>query len=297
MGSSLVAWAKRHPVAAYFLLACAITSVLALPLVSDGLRLTHWRIPAGWHALGALGPITAAVIMTAVVGGREGLSRLAARMVRWRVGWWWALIAMLSPFAMFALTAVMLRLVGLPWPDLSLLGRQIGDIGWLVGALFAAAVYGVGEEPGWRGFALPYLQRSRSPLPAALAVGSLWAVWHLPFFTYRYHLGGIDLVFFVLGILAGSIWLTYLYNATGGSVLMVMGWHTSWNVVNVAAAVVSGPLVASLTVEVIVAALVIALVWKLSHRAPGSRRTPAAADGLTAPSRTKHPPATPVGVP
>jgi CAAX protease family protein len=294
MGSFLVAWAKRHPLAAYFLLACAITWVVALPLVSDGLRLTHWRIPAGWHALGAVGPITAAVIMTAVVGGREGLRRLAARMGQWRVGWRWALIAMLSPFAMFALTVVMLRLVGLSWPDWSLLGRYFGESSWLLGALLAAAVYGVGEEPGWRGFALPYLQRSWSPLPAALAVGGLWALWHLPFFTYRYHLGGIDLVFFVLGILAGSIWLTYLYNATGGSVLMVMGWHTSWNVVNVAAAVLSGPLVASLTVEVIVAALVIALVWKLSHRAPGSRLT-RAADGATTTTQTTRLPTTPVG--
>ncbi len=245
------------------------------------------------------GPFIAALVITALVSGRTGLRQWLAALGRWRVGIGWALVAMLSPVALFVVSAVLLRLVGQPWPDLGLLVRHFGDIGWLFGALLAAAVYDVGEEPGWRGFALPpRLQRRWNALTAALVVGGLWSLWHLPFFAYRYQMSGVTVVFFVLGVLAGSVWLTFLYNATRGSVLMVMAWHVSWNVVNVLAAVASDALVALLTVEVIVAAVCVVVIWKPTHLAPVARHTldpaGAAERGARLPV-TAHPPLTPVG--
>lgn len=226
MNAVLLAWVKRHEVIAYSILAYVISWVLVAPLVTDGLGLTSWHISTVWHALGALGPLVAAFVVTTLVSGRAGVRLLMASMGRWRVGVGWVLVAVLSPFGMFALAAVMLRLVGQPWPDLSLLANQFGNPTWLFGAFLAAAVYGLGEEPGWRGFALPRLQRCHSALVASLVVGGIWAAWHIPFFAYRYQLGGIDLLFFVLGVLAGSIWLTSLYNSTGGSVLKHRGQCT-----------------------------------------------------------------------
>lgn len=271
MNAVLLAWVKRHEVIAYSILAYVVSWVLVAPLVTDGLGLTSWHISTLWHALGALGPLVAAFVVTTLVSGRAGVRQLVASMGRWRVGVGWVLVAVLSPFGMFALAAVMLRLVGQPWPDLSLLANQFGNPTWLFGAFLAAAVYGLGEEPGWRGFALPRLQRRHSALVASLVVGGIWAAWHIPFFAYRYQLGGVDLLFFVLGVLAGSIWLTSLYNSTGGSVLMVMLWHVTWNMANAMAAAVSGGIVALLTVQVIVAAVVIPLVWKPASLSPATK--------------------------
>jgi uncharacterized protein len=291
MNTVLLAWVRRHNVIAYCLLAYAITWILVVPLVTDGLGLTTWHAPAVWHALGALGPMVAAFVVTALIAGRTGVRQLVASMSRWRVGVGWVLVAILSPFGMFALAAIVLRLVGQPWPDLSLLARQFGNTTWLLGAFLAAAVYGLGEEPGWRGFALPRLQRRHGALVASLLVGGIWAAWHIPFFAYRYHLGGIDLFFFVLGVLAGSIWLTGLYNSTGGSVLMVMLWHVTWNMANAMAAAVSGGIVVLLTVQVIITAVVILLIWKPANLSPATKYT----HDTTPTSRTAAQPPRPVG--
>lgn len=119
----------------------------------------------------------------------------------------------------------LLRLSGGPWPDWEVLGRgRYADLAWVVGLLLSSVAYGFGEETGWRGFALPGLQRDRSALSATLILTAFWALWHAPFFFYRYEFGLGQIVGFFLGLLAGAIWLTCLYNATGGSVLMVAIW-------------------------------------------------------------------------
>lgn len=118
-----------------------------------------------------------------------------------------------------------MRLSGGPWPDWEVLGRgRYAYLAWVVGLLLSSVAYGFGEETGWRGFALPGLQRDRSALSATLILTAFWALWHAPFFFYRYEFGLGQIVGFFLGLLAGAIWLTCLYNATGGSVLMVAIW-------------------------------------------------------------------------
>lgn len=121
--------------------------------------------------------------------------------------------------------------------------------------------YGVGEEPGWRGFALPQLQRGRSALSATVILAVLWFFWHTPFFFYRYELSLSGLSGFFLGLLAGAIWLTCLYNSTGGSVLMCVLWHTAFNVVNVPEVVAPSAL-AIMSALVMVAGVVVVMVFK-----------------------------------
>ena len=274
MNGNVVAWVKRHQLMAYFILAYALSWLFVSPLVAAGLHLITPIVPDAWHAFGALGPIVAAFVVTALVAGRRGVRQLLASMGQWRVGLGWWFAAALSPFILFIGSAALLRLVGQPWPDLGLLAAKFGDSAWLFGAFFAAIVYGPGEEPGWRGFALPRLQKRWNALAAAAILAVFWALWHSAYFTYRYHLGLMDVVFFFLGVFAGSIWLTSLYNGTRGSLLMVILWHVAWNAVNAMAAVVSGTLVAMLTMEVIVAAVVIVVVWKPSTLAPAHKQPP-----------------------
>jgi membrane protease YdiL (CAAX protease family) len=91
----------------------------------------------------------------------------------------------------------------MPTPD-----ALIGVLGvWLVAIL----ANGFGEEIGWRGFALPHLQRRHSPLVAAMLIVPMWAFWHTPFFgtlsTYR-GFGPMEYVGFVFGLGCGSVILT-----------------------------------------------------------------------------------------
>ena len=87
--------------------------------------------------------------------------------------------------------------------------------------------FGIGEGTGWRGFALPRLQEGRSALNATIILWAFWALWHLPLFFYSYEVS--ILPGFLIGLLAGAILFTWLYNSTRGSVLMVALWHGTYN--------------------------------------------------------------------
>ncbi len=254
---------KKHPLAAYFVLALSITWLLVLPLVLAGQKLLPFNISEHWHVLGALGPIGAALIVTAVANGKAGLAEFRQRMTRWKVGPLWWGVSAFSPFALFLLAVLLLRLSGNPWPDFAkLAGRPYGTGLWIGGSLLSAIAYGIGEEAGWRGFALPRLQYPRSALAATFILALIWALWHLPMFFYRFEFGIGPLIGFFLGLFAGAIWLTFLYNSTGGSILMVALWHTTWNVVNIFALVISLEVVAIMSTLVMVAALLIVLIEK-----------------------------------
>lgn len=281
MGRAITTWTARHQLAAYFLGAYAITWLLVSPLVASALHLISPPVSPAWHALGALGPLLSALGVTAIAGGRRGLTQLLRGMGRWRIGLGWALIALLSPFALFALSSAVLALFGQPWPDLGAIAARFGDSTWLLVWLLGSAVYGLGEEPGWRGFALPRLQARWSPIAAAAILTLGWGLWHAPFFFYRFEFGIGQAIGFFVGLLAGSIWLAYLYNATGGSVLATMSWHVTWNMANILSMLVSTALVSMLSAEVMIAAVVIVVVWKRGRRSPSAR--PARQEGLTVP--------------
>jgi membrane protease YdiL (CAAX protease family) len=150
-------------------------------------------------------------------------------MFKWRVRPVWWLVA-LAPLVLYTLLAIVLRFIQGQWPDLAALGQidflpNLGGGALLVWFL----TFGLGEETGWRGFALPRLQKGRSALAATAILWILWALWHLPLFFYLYD--ATILVGFLLGLLSGAIVFTWLYNSSGGSVLLVAVWHAAFNFV------------------------------------------------------------------
>ena len=122
-----------------------------------------------------------------------------------------------------------------------------------------SSINGLGEETGWRGFALPLLQRRYGALVAALLVTPIWALWHLPFFftisTYR-HIAPVAYIGFVFGLACGSIVLTWLYNGTGSSVLACAVWHGAYNITTATTAG-TGTVAAVTTSLVVVQAIVL----------------------------------------
>ena len=133
---------------------------------------------------------------------------------------------------------------------------------------------GCGEELGWRGFALPRLQNTHSAMTSTLRLALAWAGWHLPAFFYvpSYRAMGLQIIpAFFLGILAGAIVLTWLYNASGGSVLAAALWHASFNFVT--ASPNAGGLVAAVT-STLVMVWAVVIVWRYDWKTLAHRRLP-----------------------
>ena len=208
---TLTDFVKRHPLIAFFVLAYALTWPL-IPLVSVS---PLWGFPA------LFGPATAAIVVAAVADGRAGLKDLLGRVVRWRVGARWYAVALGLP-VILALAAAGLHL--------ALGARSSIEFGGLSVLNFVVFVLIVGEELGWRGYALPRLLARRSALAASLILGVLWGLWHLPtFFVPGAPQHGLPITAFLLLTMAYSVLFTWIYLHTGGSVLLATLFHGAIN--------------------------------------------------------------------
>lgn len=253
----------------FYALAFALTWLLTLPLVLRALGAWNADLSPHWHALGGLGPGLAALLVVWRRDGRAGARTLLSALTRWQVGWGWALVALLSPLLLFAAAVLTVGAFGGGWPGWDRWGASTYAGAWGPAMLLLTSLsYGFGEELGWRGFALPRLRTRHGALAASALLTVPWALWHAPLFTYRYGFGPVEVVGFVLALLAGSVWFTALYTATGGSVLMTALWHTLWNVVNLVAMVVSPPALSLMSAFVVVAAGLMVWRWGPGTLAP-----------------------------
>jgi membrane protease YdiL (CAAX protease family) len=215
---------RRHPLITFFVLAYAISWV-GLPLYAAGV----WPIP-----FLATGPLIAALIVIPLTRGRAGLRELGSRMIRWRVRWYWYVVAIGLPLAVLLLTVGLNVALGASAPSLA----GIGSLSTLL-MVFAVRLIDpldgpLGEEPGWRGFALPGLQTSHSPLVTTMILAVLITGWHLPTFF----LEGFQPSLFVggvLGTVAVTFWYTWLFNHTGGSVLITLVSHSAQGTIQIGA--------------------------------------------------------------
>jgi membrane protease YdiL (CAAX protease family) len=221
-----------HPLVSFFVLAFAGTWLTELPYVlsEDGSGLLPFSSPLlVWTSPVCvfMGPFLAAFIMTGAIEGRAGVGRFLRRFVLWRVGFRWYLFAFLGIPVICVLSVVVIPGVLGSFKGLGALA-PLSLLGIFVYVLFLGGA--LGEEPGWRGFALPRLQSMHGPLLGTLILGPLWALWHLPlFFTPWNKLTLFNVVVFVLATTCFAIMYTWVFNNTKGSVLMAILVHASFN--------------------------------------------------------------------
>lgn len=256
-----------RPLGGYFLLAFAWSWLVTAPLVLQGQGIIS-GVPPWLHLLSAYGPLLAAVGVTAVSAGRPGLAELFSRVTRWRIGWLWWGVALLSPVVVWLAVVALVSLTSGDWAAFGRFGlvAELPGAGGLAGWLVWVLTFGLGEEVGWRGFALPRLQAIHSARTASLILGLIWAAWHIPFFFYNYEPSLFGIAAFTVSILAGTALLTWLTNSTGGSVLATIVWHGTYNA---AVAGAAGEVAAGVTAVVILAVILIAHRYgpeNLSHR-------------------------------
>jgi membrane protease YdiL (CAAX protease family) len=266
-GRGVIVAVRRHPLGAFYLLTFALSWGYWVPNALAGGHLSHFP--------GLLGPAIAAIAITGLTRGRAGLRDLGSRMLRWRVPARWYLAAA-APLLVAVAAAAILQLAGAGFPGWAAFGQMpglpdLGVAGVVAGTLL---INGFGEETGWRGFALPGFRRWHAKLQASVLVAIPWVLWHLPTFFldsgYRGTLNPLALPGFVLGIFAGAILLTWIYEGAGGSVLLAALWHTSFNLGSATRAG-EGVIAPLVTVFVIVSAFVIARGWHRSDRMGSGR--------------------------
>ncbi|MGV9341777.1 CPBP family intramembrane glutamic endopeptidase [Streptomyces sp. NPDC003688] len=228
---------RRRPLTWFFLLAFALSWLAWTPYVlsENGLAVWHFAFPGSGGAsqlLGVLpgaylGPITSAFVVTAATDGRPGLRVWLRRMGHWRVGWRWYAAVVLSVPAVLTLSSVALAGRAPAWPSTAVL------VAYVPGLVVQMVTTGLAEEPGWRDFAMPRMQRRHSPVVATLIVGVLWGLWHLPLYLSDWG-GWPDVSWdlpleFVVTTVAFSFVMTWVFNRTNESLPLAMLCHTSVN--------------------------------------------------------------------
>lgn len=173
-----------------------------------------------------LGPLVAALIVTATGEGWSAVKELLRRVVRAKVGPRWYAMAFGLPVALVVASVAVNALFGAPWPTSAQLA------GWpemIEKFIFIFLFIALGEEPGWRGFMLPRLQARHGPLLVSLILGAVWAVWHLPLLGNEFKPDQI--LPFLISVFAATVVITRLFNGSGGSVLLPMLMHSTVNTV------------------------------------------------------------------
>lgn len=263
----------RHPLAAYGVLACGLSWSWWIPLALTG-AVSRAGSPWPTHLPGLLGPALAAVAVTGLVDGRAGLADLGRRVTRWRAttGTWLVVAATL---ALVPLGVLVLALTGEAVPPLVAFWTFTGLGPTGLGAVgVMLVVNGLGEETGWRGFAADRLLPSHGTVRASVLVAALWALWHVPLFwvveSFR-GFGPAGVVGWTLGLVAGSLVLTTLYERSGSSVLLVAAWHLAFNLTSGTPAT-GGPSAVVSSTLVMVAAVAIVVLGGHGSRRDGTRR-------------------------
>jgi hypothetical protein len=209
MMSGLSSVVKRHPIITFFVLSYAIA----------------WGfVPFG--SFGAFAPLVAALIVIPITQGVAGLKELGLRMIRWRVRWYWYAIALGLPLAVHLAVVGLNVASGAGVPSLTF--TSVSTFLMVFAIRLVNPTDGpLGENPGWQGFALPGLQGSGySPLLATMIVAPLVSLWHLPLFFWEP--GGLQTSVLVSGLVvtvAVTFWYNWLFNRTGGSVLLIILAH------------------------------------------------------------------------
>jgi membrane protease YdiL (CAAX protease family) len=222
------AFVRKYP-ALFLLVLALILGTAPILAVNAGL------LPAGASQLGAFSAGLAGIILAAIEGRKHGVRELLSRFLIWRVGIQWWAFALLFAIIPSVATLYIFSWFGGPavdWSGLKPLASVVPTI------IVLTILAGVGEEFGWRGFALPRLQARYNALTSGLIVGVIWAIWHIPlFFTkgtgqyeWRMQAGTIvPILGYSLFVIAWSIQYTWVFNNTRGSVLLAAVMHGAGN--------------------------------------------------------------------
>lgn len=251
---------KKYPVAWFYILAFGISwlGMISAVLASRGIAPFYRPYFLVLSIFYAIGPALAAVIVSQVVQGKTGVQNLLKGLVRWRVGLVWYMVAVLSPVVLLTVAQVVTKLLSLP---VTIAMPQVNLSPYLLFGFGVNFFANTCEEIGWRGFALPHLQKRYNALLATLIVGTLWGLWHFPLIFLAGPMSEYPFLWFI-SIVTDAFMYTWIYNSTKGSILLVVLFHGSLNIFGVFITGVSP--VAYALLNCVVAIALIAVLGKVN---------------------------------
>lgn len=260
---------ERAKLPIYFLISYLVSWLFWVPLALSQLGILWLNVPQLFFMLGGVGPITAATFLTWRALGWTGLRELYSRLLIWRVHWAWYLVALLWPSAI-ALTALAIeRVAGIP------AFVTVAPATAILLSVVVTTCILILEEVGWRGYALPRLQSRQSALVSSLVLGTLWGLWHFPLHLMPDYPRPLDnpfasIALFTVFTVLFSVVLTWIFNSTRGSLLLVLLAHQAFNTTNLRALKVEpfGPfmMLGFAVLALLVSLLVFIFGWKALSR-------------------------------
>jgi membrane protease YdiL (CAAX protease family) len=263
---------RQHPLFFFFLMAYAFSWIVSIPYVLEQWGVLHGNFIIIF-AIKSFGPFLAAFVMTGITEGKEGVLRLRQSIKQTRIRWQWYLfillgIPVLSLLGILVLPGALASFQGFP-PHFV--------VTYLVS--FILIFFGggpLGEEPGWRGFALPRMQLRYGALRGTLLLGVLWVFWHLPDFLTDAQRSGpganfvtlftINFPIFFVMVMAMAVIFTWVFNHTRGSVFIAILLHTSINTFGILQPLFTASSVTSTDLFMCIAVVVPALLILLLTR-------------------------------
>jgi len=267
----LAGWVAKRPAVSFYVLTLTLSWSYWLTLLAQGRRV----VPGGavTHFPGLLGPLLAALTVTAMIGGRCALRELFRRMFRLGPHGPSRLLLALSPLVLGAVAFAAIRVLGKPLPPAAAFAHFPGlPQDWPLAAVAATVfvVSGFGEETGWRGFLTERLLPMQGRFRTTLWVALLWSLWHLPLFWLNASmtaLVGPALIGWLFALVCGAFVLAHVYLATGHSILWVALWHAGFNMM-VATEMGAGLPAAIVSTAVMVWGAIVAARWWRSPADP-----------------------------
>lgn len=256
----------KHPVVWFYILAFSISWLGWIPMVMGSHGIAPFDHPyfQFFLILPAVGPALAAIIVTQMTYGKAQVRDLLKALIQWRTDLVWYLVAMLGPFILFLTGQRITKFLGFSAPQPEF---PSGLFPLAISAFVMSLFSNPWEEVGWRGFALPHLQKRYTAVVATLIVGVLWGVWHLPLFFWSGNpIAEYPFLPWFVGTVAGAFLYTWLYNSTKGSLLVVALFHIALNTFGVVITNVSVIVLAILYVLVAIALVVTFGSTNLSRR-------------------------------
>jgi len=226
---------QKRPLIAFFLLVFGLTWPFMIVDALGSHDVLPFRLSIPWMIVMGYMPTLAAVIVTGLTQGKNGIRTLFGKLLIEKVGLRWYIFAIFGYATVCAGAIGMSNLFsGISAPFISENFSQFSnpvEMILSVTMMFLAISLVNGEELAWRGFALPQLQAKYSALTSSLILGVVWALFHLPliFTLTGSSQAGASFIGFLISTVSLSILFTWMYNHTRGSVLLAYLLHGATN--------------------------------------------------------------------
>lgn len=224
---------SRYQIPCFFALSL-FAWLIWIPQAAREFGVLQWApsLQSPLNALTVWSPGLAAMFLAYRETGKTGIGELFRSLARWRVEVrWYAIALLLEPckwLVAYAIDSTMGRELQL---GPALLQNAFGTSAAFM--IPVAAIFtlpnALGEELGWRAFALPRLQSRHGPLAASVIIGLFWGLWHVPAWLAWNSSDPtvIPIAAIAVNMVPASVIFTWLYNRSAGSLLIVVLYHAS----------------------------------------------------------------------